>query len=602
ILVGVLLCLSAVVGQYGYSYSSFSGPVSGEIRQVPVPPGHYKPHHLAASAHQHPSYDPRIDYVAKPDYTFSYGVEDPLTGNSQNHKETRDGDVVKGQYTVLDPDGTTRTVTYTADPQNGFQATVHHSAPSNNVNVNSQPAPRPVHEHQNSEPISMLYKLHVKIIYNISKYKTRNYRRKEKGIQDNLLRLYTQITLNLQHTFVVVIMTLNWSFSSAGVLLQSGGGGGGHGLGGGFGGGIHGGVGGGFGGGSGGYANSFSHFSGPVAGPARLVFVESSGSGGGAGGAGGHGVAGGFGGAGPHGGAGGFGGAGGHGGLGGAGGHGGSGGFSSAIRHIGAGAGGGHGGGTGHGGVSIDYVAYPRYNYGYGVTDFGTGDSHSQQESRDGDNVVGHYALQEPSGNVRTVKYVADNNGFQAHVLNSGSNNHAGANQGGHGGYGGESRDGDVVVGHYSLQEPSGNVRTVKYVADNNGFQAHVLNSGSNNHAGANQGGYGGYGDYCNGHGSHLLDFGDSWSALSWRRRRRSYNYGYGVTDLGSGDSHSHQESRDGDVVVGHYSLQEPSGNVRTVKYVADNNGFQAHVLNSGSNNHAGANQGGHGGYGSGKW
>ena len=78
---------------------------------------------------------------AKPDYSFSYGVEDPLTGNSQNHKETRDGDVVKGQYTVLDPDGTTRTVTYTADPQNGFQATVHHSAPSNHVQQQA-PAPR----------------------------------------------------------------------------------------------------------------------------------------------------------------------------------------------------------------------------------------------------------------------------------------------------------------------------------------------------------------------------------------------------------------------------------------------------------------------------
>lgn len=78
---------------------------------------------------------------AKPDYSFSYGVEDPLTGNSQNHKETRDGDVVKGQYTVLDPDGTTRTVTYTADPQNGFQATVHHSAPSENLHQQA-PAPR----------------------------------------------------------------------------------------------------------------------------------------------------------------------------------------------------------------------------------------------------------------------------------------------------------------------------------------------------------------------------------------------------------------------------------------------------------------------------
>ncbi|XP_021930496.1 cuticle protein 7-like [Zootermopsis nevadensis] len=128
-------------GQYGYSYSSFTGPVSGEIREVPVA-NHYNGHPHAASTHHHPSYNAKVDYVAKPDYTFSYGVEDPLTGNSQNHKETRDGDVVKGQYTVLDPDGTTRTVTYTADPQNGFQATVHLSAaPSNNAH-HQTPAPR----------------------------------------------------------------------------------------------------------------------------------------------------------------------------------------------------------------------------------------------------------------------------------------------------------------------------------------------------------------------------------------------------------------------------------------------------------------------------
>nr|CAD7456277.1 unnamed protein product [Timema tahoe] len=61
---------------------------------------------------------------------FAYGVEDPATGNSQNRKESRDGDVVKGEYTVLEADGSVRTVTYTADPKNGFQATVHHSAPT----------------------------------------------------------------------------------------------------------------------------------------------------------------------------------------------------------------------------------------------------------------------------------------------------------------------------------------------------------------------------------------------------------------------------------------------------------------------------------------
>lgn len=67
--------------------------------------------------------------------------------------------------------------------------------------------------------------------------------------------------------------------------------------------------------------------------------------------------------------------------------------------------------------------AYPSYKYGYRVVDTRSGDTHSQQETRDGDKVVGHYSLQEPDGNVRTVKYVADNNGFQAQVHNTGSNN-----------------------------------------------------------------------------------------------------------------------------------------------------------------------------------
>lgn len=71
--------------------------------------------------------------------------------------------------------------------------------------------------------------------------------------------------------------------------------------------------------------------------------------------------------------------------------------------------------------------AYPSYKYGYRVSDAKSGDSHSQQESREGDTVVGQYSLQEPDGNVRTVKYVADNNGFQAQVHNTVNNNNAGA-------------------------------------------------------------------------------------------------------------------------------------------------------------------------------
>lgn len=65
-------------------------------------------------------------YQAKPDYVYSYGVEDPITGNKQDRQEKRDGDSVQGQYSVLQADGTMRIVRYTADSKNGFQATVEY--------------------------------------------------------------------------------------------------------------------------------------------------------------------------------------------------------------------------------------------------------------------------------------------------------------------------------------------------------------------------------------------------------------------------------------------------------------------------------------------
>jgi hypothetical protein len=41
-------------------------------------------------------------------------VADALTGDSKSREEKRDGDVVTGSYTVADPDGRIRHVTYTA--------------------------------------------------------------------------------------------------------------------------------------------------------------------------------------------------------------------------------------------------------------------------------------------------------------------------------------------------------------------------------------------------------------------------------------------------------------------------------------------------------
>ncbi|ALC47363.1 Ccp84Ad [Drosophila busckii] len=65
------------------------------------------------------------EYDPHPQYRFSYGVDDKLTGDNKEQVEERDGDVVRGQYSLIDADGYKRTVQYTADPINGFNAVVN---------------------------------------------------------------------------------------------------------------------------------------------------------------------------------------------------------------------------------------------------------------------------------------------------------------------------------------------------------------------------------------------------------------------------------------------------------------------------------------------
>jgi hypothetical protein len=73
------------------------------------------------------------DYHAYPKYKFEYGVKDVKTGDHKSQWETRDGDVVKGEYTLDEADGTKRVVEYHADGKTGFHAIVkkighaHHS-------------------------------------------------------------------------------------------------------------------------------------------------------------------------------------------------------------------------------------------------------------------------------------------------------------------------------------------------------------------------------------------------------------------------------------------------------------------------------------------
>ncbi|KAI8041181.1 hypothetical protein M5D96_005435, partial [Drosophila gunungcola] len=72
--------------------------------------------HQQWSHHEEPHHHPK--------YEFDYGVKDTKTGDIKQQWETRDGDKVKGGYTMKEADGRTRIVEYSADAHNGFQATV----------------------------------------------------------------------------------------------------------------------------------------------------------------------------------------------------------------------------------------------------------------------------------------------------------------------------------------------------------------------------------------------------------------------------------------------------------------------------------------------
>ncbi|KAF9796301.1 hypothetical protein SFRURICE_019383 [Spodoptera frugiperda] len=48
----------------------------------------------------------------------------------QSQQESRDGDAVHGEYSLVEADGSVRRVQYTADDHNGFNAVVSNSAPA----------------------------------------------------------------------------------------------------------------------------------------------------------------------------------------------------------------------------------------------------------------------------------------------------------------------------------------------------------------------------------------------------------------------------------------------------------------------------------------
>ncbi|XP_968523.3 cuticle protein 19 [Tribolium castaneum] len=105
------------------SYVSYTQGHSGGLSSGLGSSGLTLSHAAPVLVHSAPSHEEEHHY-AHPKYQFKYGVEDKHTGDIKSQEETRDGDVVKGSYSLHEPDGTILVVHYTATKKSGFNAVV----------------------------------------------------------------------------------------------------------------------------------------------------------------------------------------------------------------------------------------------------------------------------------------------------------------------------------------------------------------------------------------------------------------------------------------------------------------------------------------------
>ncbi|XP_046398235.1 larval cuticle protein A2B-like [Ischnura elegans] len=124
----VLLALVAVsqagvipsAGYYGSPFA-FHAPtfaVAKPLITVAKPVAIAKPVVVAKPAEPEP-FDPN------PSYSFHYEVKDATTGDDKSQTESLENGAINGMYSLVDPDGFRRTVEYTADDVNGFNAIVN---------------------------------------------------------------------------------------------------------------------------------------------------------------------------------------------------------------------------------------------------------------------------------------------------------------------------------------------------------------------------------------------------------------------------------------------------------------------------------------------
>ncbi|CAK1604399.1 unnamed protein product [Parnassius mnemosyne] len=114
-----VLCFAAILAvvasqNYGHAYSS------NHISR-------HDGHHETLHGHDHGHGHNHLDYFTHPKYEFHYKVEDHHTGDHKSQHEHRDGDIVKGGYSLHQPDGSVRHIEYHADDHSGFHADVKYS-------------------------------------------------------------------------------------------------------------------------------------------------------------------------------------------------------------------------------------------------------------------------------------------------------------------------------------------------------------------------------------------------------------------------------------------------------------------------------------------
>ncbi|XP_065164255.1 cuticle protein 8-like [Atheta coriaria] len=137
-ILAVLAFATVVIAQHGHQATSYASsnsfnshtshdyhhaaPIASYHQAAPIV--HHAVHAapvLLKSVHHEP------EHYGHPKYQFKYGVHDTHTHDIKDQEESRDGDVVKGSYSLLQPDGRKRIVHYTSDKHNGFQAHVEYS-------------------------------------------------------------------------------------------------------------------------------------------------------------------------------------------------------------------------------------------------------------------------------------------------------------------------------------------------------------------------------------------------------------------------------------------------------------------------------------------